>query len=306
MKKIVVLALAFLLQVSCQQKTDNQTVLPSATKAITPQEKLAQANKIKEEEAIRHQIIQLVQKKDSLQTSLKTTKESMSKINDAKIDKGINDVKTQLNELKGQKENLEEQVNLQKKEIELATQKIALYKQEKEIYIQHRTALFDRGAPPKDFAKIDDLLQINSTKLTNQNTKIKTLNRSVIDTEEQINSITEQRSFLSTKIRQNYNAQEIFEEYAIEEELKISTKIKDIDAQLLKLNGNKKDSVAIRTVILKTKENKPNKGTNKLTELPIDKEERANRLKTAGYAITGVLLIFGFFYFINKKKNNNN
>lgn len=306
MRKIVVLTLAFLLQVSCQQKTDKQTVLPSATKVMTPQEKLAEATRIKAEEDTKNQIVQLVQKKDSLQTSLKTTKESMSKINDAKIDKGINEVKAQLNELKGQKENLEEQLDLQKKEIELATQKIALYKQEKEIYIQHRTALFDRGAPPKDFAKIDDLLQINNTKLSSQNTKIKTLNRSVIDTEEQIRAIIEQRSFLSTKIRQNYNAQEIYEEFAIEEELKISTKIKDIDAQLLKLNGNKKDSVAIRTVILKTKENKPNNDTSKLIELPIDKDERANRLKTAGYAIAGVLLIFGIFYFINKKKNNNN
>jgi hypothetical protein len=47
-----------------------------------------------------------------------------ARMNDSKIDKGIQAVNLKLNELKGQKENIEEQVALQKQEIELATKKL--------------------------------------------------------------------------------------------------------------------------------------------------------------------------------------
>jgi hypothetical protein len=76
-------------------------------------------------------------------------KESMARMNDSKIDKGIQAVNLKLNELKGQKENIEEQVALQKQEIEL-TKKIDLLNQEKVYDAQHK-ALYNRGAAPKDF-----------------------------------------------------------------------------------------------------------------------------------------------------------
>jgi hypothetical protein len=74
-------------------------------------------NKTLEEQDIKQQIVALSRKKDSLLNVLKSTKESMARMNDSKIDKGIQAVNLKLNELKGQKENIEEQVALQKQEI---------------------------------------------------------------------------------------------------------------------------------------------------------------------------------------------
>jgi hypothetical protein len=76
----------------------------------------------------------------------------MARMNDSKIDKGIQAVNLKLNELKGQKENIEEQVALQKQEIELATKKIDLLNQE--FYDAQHKALYNRGAAPKILRKL--------------------------------------------------------------------------------------------------------------------------------------------------------
>ena len=94
-------------------------------------------SKVEKQEDLAQTIINLARKKDSLVKILENTKQSISRMNDEKIDKGIEGVNQKLNELKGQKENFEEQVNLQKKEIDLATKKVELLKEEKIVY-DHR------------------------------------------------------------------------------------------------------------------------------------------------------------------------
>ncbi|NJM80113.1 MAG: hypothetical protein HC854_11800 [Flavobacterium sp.] len=162
----------------------------------------------------------------------------MARINENKIDKGIEGVNMKLDELKGQKENLEEQVALQKQEMELATKKIALLNEEKKVYNQQKKALWDKGAAPNEFISVDSLLGGINCKITEQSKRVKILNRSVADTEEQVLSINSQRNFLSTKIRENYNAQEIFSEFTQEEESKIKKQIDVIDKKISALNGN--------------------------------------------------------------------
>ena len=130
MKKIVLMAFVVLLQIACQEKSEKESNLLNGKKVnVEVDENLTSTLEAQEE--LKSQIIALSRKKDSLLNVLKSTNESMSRINEGKIDKGIEGVNMKLNELKGQKENFQEQTALQKKEMELAAKKVELLTQEK-------------------------------------------------------------------------------------------------------------------------------------------------------------------------------
>ncbi|WP_366186834.1 hypothetical protein [Flavobacterium ovatum] len=298
MKKITLLALSLLLLNSCAKKQDTDN--PIIQKEIVQTN--SQLNKtLEEQEEIKLQIIALSRKKDSLLNVLKSTKESMARMNDSKIDKGIQGVNLKLNELKGQKENIEEQVALQKKEMELATKKIDLLNQEKVVYDAQHKALYDKGAAPKEFAKTDSLLGTINGKINEQKRKVKALNRNISDVEEQVISIIDQREFLSKKIREDYNAQEIFGEFAKEEESKIAEQISIIDSKISSLTtniNNINSSVASLSdsIEIKTEQH----DLNAQNQAEVDKTQ--NRLYYAIIAVGIVILLFAVFYIIGKRK----
>ena len=227
----------------------------------------------------------------------------MSRINEGKIDKGIEGVNMKLNELKGQKENFQEQTALQKKEMELAAKKVELLTQEKIVYDQQKKALWDKGAPPKDFIQVDSLLNGINSKISEQNKRVKQLRRNVADVEEQMLSIDDQRNFLSTKIRENYNAQEIFGEFAKEEETKIKAQIAEIDAQLTKLNSNVNSlnsTIADLNDDIKVKNQME---SDKIVELN-NAEKTKNRLMMALIFVVLIGLSFGVLYYVGKRNKN--
>lgn len=301
MKKIVLLLFVILLQFSCSEKKDKDN--PFIKKEIIQTDN-ALNKTLEEQEEIKQQIIVLSRKKDSLINVLKSTKESVSRINETKIDKGIAGVNIKLNELKGQKENFQEQVDLQKKEVDLANKKVDLLSQEKIVYDAQRKALYDKGAPPKDFVKVDSLLGGINSKINEQKKKVKSLNRMVADVEEQVLSINDQRDFLSKKIRENYGAQEIFSEFAKEEDSKITEQIKKIDLQISALSGdvsNINNTIASLndTISVKQAEHQEN------ALLQTESTKTKNRLYIALGAIAIILLVFAGLYFVGKKKKNN-
>jgi septal ring factor EnvC (AmiA/AmiB activator) len=302
MKKITLLAICLITFASCVKKQDNEN--PIIQKEIVQTN--SELNKtLVEQEEIKQQILALSRKKDSLLNVLKSTKESMTRMNESKIDKGIQGVNLKLNELKGQKENIEEQVALQKKEMDLAAKKIDLLNQEKVVYDAQHKALYDKGAPPKDFAKIDTLLGTINSKINEQKRKVKSLNRNISDVEEQVISINDQRDFLSKKIREDYNAQDIFGEFAKEEESKIAEQISTIDSKISSLTGNVNNintSVASLndSIAVKTEQHDINSQNQE------DANKTQNRLYYAFFAVGAVILLFGVFYIIGKRKKQQN
>jgi len=302
MKKITLLAISLITFASCVKKQDNEN--PIIQKEIVQTN--SELNKtLAEQEEIKQQIVALSRKKDSLLNVLKSTKESMTRMNDSKIDKGIQGVNLKLNELKGQKENIEEQVALQKKEMDLATKKIDLLNQEKIVYDAQHKALYDKGAPPKDFAKIDTLLGTINSKINEQKRKVKSLNRNISDVEEQVISINDQRDFLSKKIREDYNAQDIFGEFAKEEESKIAEQISTIDSKISSLTGNVNNintSVASLndSIAVKTEQHDINSQNQE------DANKTQNRLYYALFAVGAVIVLFAVFYIIGKRKKQQN
>lgn len=302
MKKIVLMAFVVLLQIACQEKSEKESNLLNGKKVnVEVDENLTSTLEAQEE--LKSQIIALSRKKDSLLNVLKSTNESMSRINEGKIDKGIEGVNMKLNELKGQKENFQEQTALQKKEMELAAKKVELLTQEKIVYDQQKKALWDKGAPPKDFIQVDSLLNGINSKISEQNKRVKQLRRNVADVEEQMLSIDDQRNFLSTKIRENYNAQEIFGEFAKEEETKIKAQIAEIDAQLTKLNSNVNSlnsTIADLNDDIKVKNQME---SDKIVELN-NAEKTKNRLMMALIFVVLIGLSFGVLYYVGKRNKN--
>ncbi len=178
-----------------------------------------------------------ISKRDSILSLVTQVESSLAKVNAVKIEPGITGVHTKLNELKGQKENLQEQLSLQEQEIALAKKKINLLGEEKIVYDAQRKVLWDKGAPPTDFIEVDTLLSGINQKISEQNTRLKNLNRNVSNIEEQITSIGEQRGSLSTKIRNNYTAQQIFDEYSKEEKDRLKLQLNSVDEKLTTLQA---------------------------------------------------------------------
>lgn len=255
------------------------------------------SSKLAQQEEVKSLVIALSRKKDSLLNVMLATKESMERINENKIDKGIEGVNIKLDELKGQKENLEEQIGLQKQEIDLANKKIELLNEEKKVYDKQKQALWSKGAPPKDFVVVDSLLNGITGKITEQSKRVKILNRNVADADEQIVSINEQRNFLSTKIRENYNAQEIFTEYAQEEDGKIKKQLDLIDEKITQLNRNVNTiNLDIASLDFQTKEK--SKEEEKV-------REGRNRLQLSLIIVGLITITFAFLYWIGKRRKRN-
>ncbi|WP_339888319.1 hypothetical protein [uncultured Flavobacterium sp.] len=303
MKKILIVLFVVLTQIACDKK-GNSSLETKAAETVTVAPDYELQLTLEQQEELKAHIIDLSRKKDSLQSVLKSTKESMSRINDSKIDKGIEGVNTKLNELKGQKENFEEQVALQKKETELALKKVELLNQEKVVYDAQRKALYDKGAAPKDFVKVDSLLAGINGKIGTETKKVKNLNRNVADVEEQIVSIVDKRSFLSAKIRENYNAQEIFSEYAKEEESVITSKIDAIDKQISELSSKVAD---INTTVVGLNDDIATKEATDLeTQIAAENDSKTkNRLLFALIAVGIISLVFYVLYVLGKRKKNN-
>lgn len=192
-------------------------------------------------ETKREQINYVSAKKDSILKASEQIRVSLEQVKSRKIDPGIEGVNLKLDELKGQKENLLEQQNLQKQEVILAEKKIILQKEEKEVYNAQRQALWDKGAPPADFKNVDSLLIEIDKYLNEQNTRLKNLNRSIADIDEQITAIDQQRNSLSSKIRSNYTAQKIFEEYSAEEGAKLEKLQTTVEEELKLLLAEQDD-----------------------------------------------------------------
>jgi chromosome segregation ATPase len=309
MKKIILLLLVVFLQLSCQENKEKSTELDSNEKTSGTSLDKELNLTLEEQEDFKSQIIALSRKKDSLQRVLTKTKESLSRLNENKIDKGIEGVTKRLNELKGQKESFEEQIALQKKEIELATKKIELLKEEKVVYDDQKNALNDKGATPNEYVRVDSMLTGINKRVLEQTRKVKALKRSVADTEEQVTSIIEERTFLSAKIRENYNAREIFQEYAKDEDVKINALIARIDNEISGLSGKVNSINSQITGLNDDLARKDAEQTKELLE-KAESEQTKNRLQIAAVLILILGGVFGALYMIGKKKkeqkNNKN
>lgn len=189
----------------------------------------------------REQISFLTQKKDSIMRAAEQIRLSLEQVKSKKINPGIEGVNIKLDELKGQKENLVELQNLQKQEVDLAEKKIKIQLEEKAVYEAQHKALFDKGAPPADFKKVDSLLANIDLNLNTQAVKVKELKRSIADIDEKVASIDQNRNSLSIKIRNNYTAQRIYEEYSEEEMARLKEQLGNVEEQLGLLLGEQDD-----------------------------------------------------------------
>ncbi|MBO0592464.1 hypothetical protein I2486_13740 [Cellulophaga sp. E16_2] len=269
----------------------------------------------------KEQINFLIAKRDSIKGGLDQIEMSLQKVNNDKIAPGISGVNSKLNELKGQKENLEEQMALQHKELGLAEKKVVLLKEEKEVYDAQKKALYDKGAAPEDFVTVDTLLSDINDRLQEQASKIKNLNRSVSDILEQVASIEVQRNSLSTKIRSNYTAKQIFEDFSKEEKDRLGAQLLTVDEQLKLLVADedelKKELLAYNNGLtsLKNKQDisleEAEKTAKEITDNAdalqqknlADKDAiKKNRIIMALTGIGVLAVLFAVFYFIGKKR----
>ena len=92
--------------------------------------------------------------------------------------------------------------------------------------------MWDKGAPPADFTKMDSLVTGIDKQINDEKTRLKYLNRSTTDMDEQIANIDAQRNSLSNKIRNNYTAQKIYEEYSSEEKTRLENQLASVDEEL--------------------------------------------------------------------------
>jgi chromosome segregation ATPase len=270
----------------------------------------------------REQINYLNSKKDSILRASEQIRISLEQINSKKINPGIDGVNLKLDELKGQKENLLEQQSLQKQEVLLAEKKIELQKEEKKVYNAQRQALWDKGAPPDDFKKVDSLLAGIDNYLSEQSARLKNLNRSISDIDEQISAIDQQRNSLSNKIRSNYTAQKIYEDYSAEEKARLDEQLISVEDQIkillseqadissqIALSSGDKNYMQIKQDEVKSLEMSENA---KLEEIALQKQQlddkKAKRNKRTFNAFIGILiaaLIMYALYAIGKKRKSN-
>lgn len=193
----------------------------------------AQINELKNTQLSKQQQIEwLGKKKDSVLSLLNQVQNSLEQVNAKKIAPGIEGVNTKLTELKGQRENAFEQIGLQKQEVALADKKISLLKEEKIVYDAQHQALWNKGSEPAAFKVVDSLLAGINAKITEQVLKAKSLKSTITDIDEQIVSIDEQSKSLSNKIRNNYTAKQIFDDYSKEEQERLQGQLKTINGQL--------------------------------------------------------------------------
>jgi len=271
----------------------------------------------------REQITFLMAKRDSIQGALSQIEMSLQKVNNEKIAPGISGVNSKLNELKGQKENFEEQVALQKKELALAEKKVVLLNEEKEVYEAQKKALYDKGAAPEDFVDVEALLSNINSRLQEQASKIKNLNRNSSDILEQVASINEQRNSLSEKIRNNYTAKQIFDDFSKEEKARLGAQLNSVDEQVKVLIADedelKKELAKYNNGLtsLQNKQNMSEEEAKKLAQEELanekatqqksmdeDASERRGRILTGAGVVAVIALLFATFYYIGKKRKS--
>ena len=283
-----------------------------------------QLEAIKNSHLVKKQQIDLLnKKKDSVTSLLNQVKQSLEQVNTKKIAPGIEGVNTKLSELKGQRENASEQLVLQEQEIVLAEKKIGLLNEEKTVYDAQHKALWSKGAAPEDFNEVDSLLSGINGQISKQAIKVKTLKSTITDVKEQITSIDDQRSSLSSKIRNNYTAKQIFDEYSKEEQGRLVEQLKSIDSSLV---SNVNDNVAIENQIQLYSGNKASFETRQsnneelnalsiqerderkaqLEKQQIDKEnsKKNKKKKTAFIVVAVIAAILILFYLLGRMRKS--
>lgn len=266
----------------------------------------------------RERIDFLTNKKDSILRQLRQIEASLDQINTQKIEPGISGVNAKLDELKGQKENLQEQYDLEKQEIDLAQKKIELLGEEKKVYDAQRQALYDKGAEPFAFKTVDSLLSDINDKMAQQSAKIKNLNRNSSDILEEISKIDLQRKSLSDKIRNNYTAQQIFDDYSKEEKVRLDEQLKSVEEELgtllageYELNNeitrqtNERNYLQGQenTSLAMAKEAEENR-LSQLAEAERKREKKKNRMTFAFIGIGVAALLLGALYIAGKLRKS--
>lgn len=269
----------------------------------------------------REQVNFLTIKRDSIKSALTQIEMSLKKVNEEKIAPGINGVNSKLNELKGQKENLQEQAALQGKELVLAEKKKVLLSEEKVVYDAQKQALYDKGAAPENFILVDSLLLGINAKIKEQMSKIKNLNRSSSDILEQVASIDEQRNSLSSKIRNNYTAKQIFDDFSKEEKARLGSQLTTVESQLSALLSEENEinmqleKHAKDLSLLNSKQNSSDAEAQKSAEqvaaqnadleqqiLDEVNEKKKGRITLAFIGVGILALVIVVFYFLGKKR----
>ncbi len=273
------------------------------------------------QESLDEQINYLNIQKDSIENALIQIEASIDQVESKKIAPEIKDVNAKLNELKSVKENLLEQQDLQKKEILLADKKKQIFEEEKQVYAAQHQSLWEKGAPPSDFELVDSLLANINLQINKQENRLKILNRKVADIEEQVKTIDKQRTSLGIKIRNNYNAQEIFEEYSLEEKERLEDKLMSIEEELDLLFEEQEDIhskiarykgeetyLQIKQSAKKEQElaekDRVEREMMAQQELETLKNKRAQRITNAFFAIGIVALVLFFLYYMGKKRKS--
>lgn len=274
------------------------------------------------QESKKSQMEFLTRKRDSLKNSITQVETSISQVKARKIEPGINGVNTKLDKLKGQRENILEQQNLQKREVALAEKRISLLSEEKAVYDEQRKGLWDKGAAPQDFKVVDSLLAGINGSITEQETRLKGLTRSINDIQEQTASIEKQRTSLSSKIRNNYTAQEIFDDFSKEEKVRLTAQLEIVESQLtalgeedldlsnaLAMNTSKKDAFASeqqqienQTEIVKQQQLELASKNEADSSLAIKSESKKSRVTYALVGLGVLAIILLLFYIIGKKR----
>ena len=283
-----------------------------------------QLDKLKNNQLAQKQEIAILnRKKDSVSSLLNQVRESLEQVNTKKIAPGIEGVNTKLSELKGQRENASEQLVLQEQEVVLAEKKIDLLNEEKTVYDAQHKALWSKGAAPDDFKEVDSLLAGINGKINEQTLKVKTLKSTSADIKEQITSIDDQRASLSSKIRNNYTAKQIFDEYAKEEQGRFIEQLKAIDSSLVSYenhndlieskiqlySGNKANFESKRAKneelnALSLKERNALK--EQLEKEKVDKENsKKNKKKKTAFMVVGIIAaILILFYLLGRMRKS--
>ena len=193
-----------------------------------------------------------------------------------------------------------------------------LFEEEKAVYLTQRQSLWDKGAPLPDFILVDSLLVGINTQINEQSNKAKILSRKVADIEDQVKTIDQQRTLLSTNIRNNYTAQRIFEEFSTEEKERLEKQLvttqeqiglamaeqEDLNAQISAHTGVKNyfqlkhDRIKGQELAEETKLKQEALAEQ---ELEILKDKRSRRIT---YAIIGIgmeALVLFMLYYAGKK-----
>lgn len=196
-----------------------------------------------------------------------------------------------------------------------------LFEEEKAVYLTQRQSLWDKGAPPPDFILVDSLLVGINTQINEQSNKAKILSRKVADIEDQVKTIDQQRTSLSTNIRNNYTAERIFEEFSTEEKERLEKQLvttqeqiglamaeqEDLNAQISAQTGDKNyfqlkhDRIKGQEL---AEETKLKQKTLAEQELEILKDKRSRRITYAIIGIGIVAFVLFMLYYVGKKRKS--